>query len=76
MVFDEAEAGSEALNFGEEKWKHSRRQLGPSATNSDHHGLRTQDAAETQFGVLIAYPIFATFIFPRIRHAFNIDTNR
>ena len=41
MVFDETEAGSEALNFGEVIWKCSRRQLGPSATNSDHHCLRT-----------------------------------
>lgn len=45
----------------------------PAPANPNHDGLRTEDAAEAQFRILVANPVFSTLVFPCIRNCFNVD---
>ena len=51
------------------------RQFLPTSSNPYHDGLRTQDATETQFRVLVTNPVFTALVFPGIGDRFNIDIN-
>ena len=48
----------------------------PTATNSHHHCLRPQDAAEAELGIGVTDPILATLVLPRVRNKFDLDVYR
>jgi hypothetical protein len=73
MVIDESELGLDDIGV---QANDSLGQLLPTTTNSYHDRLRSKNTTETQFRILVTYPIFTTLILPRICYNFDIDANR